>query len=325
MYKWLILIQIIYNLDLNSQNVGIGTNTPTLGKLEVSGVAGSGATSAAFGTDGAGISLQRSWPTIGFNQFRDIVTAGSQGKYMSNGTASILHLNPGNGAMTLDMFPTGTTNNFTPSAISNMTILNNGNIGVQGAAFSTCGLLVNRKFFNRKGSAVFKGSVLDALFHFGLNEDTYLSGGKQVSKLIINDIPDGKILHFGNTSSGYYEGISYLTYTPTLAKELWGSIATANSYSINVQQGQSITNPALSSYVKVFNTSANSSLQLTITNGNVDGQILIVEGNQNPFTIIAGGSSNIYGNTMTVGGGDVVTFIWSSNRVKWMRLSFQDN
>ena len=65
-----------------SQNVGIGISTPTKGRFEVQGVAGTGATVAAFGTESTGLSLQRNWPTIGFNQYRDIVTPGSQGKYM---------------------------------------------------------------------------------------------------------------------------------------------------------------------------------------------------------------------------------------------------
>ena len=59
--------------DLFSQpepmsNVGIGTTTPTRAKLEVFGTGGIFSfTSAIFGSDGAGISLQRNRPAIGFN------------------------------------------------------------------------------------------------------------------------------------------------------------------------------------------------------------------------------------------------------------------
>ena len=58
--------------EVFSQNIGIGITNPTRAKLEVSGVSGSGATSAIFGTDGTGISLQRNWPTIGFNLCHNI-------------------------------------------------------------------------------------------------------------------------------------------------------------------------------------------------------------------------------------------------------------
>ncbi len=40
-----------------AQNVGIGTTTPTLGKLKIKGAADTGTTVAAFGTDGAGLSI----------------------------------------------------------------------------------------------------------------------------------------------------------------------------------------------------------------------------------------------------------------------------
>ena len=49
-------------------NIGIGIVNPTLARLQVNGVSGSGRTSAIFGGDGTGISFQRNLPVIGFNQ-----------------------------------------------------------------------------------------------------------------------------------------------------------------------------------------------------------------------------------------------------------------
>src|SRR5215831_18088094 len=96
---------------LYSQNVGVGIATPIRAKLEVSGVAGNGKTSGLFGADGAGLSLQRDWPTIGFNQYRD--NAAGNGKYIANGFAAIQHLDPGSGYMSFDIFQSGTANALT--------------------------------------------------------------------------------------------------------------------------------------------------------------------------------------------------------------------
>src|SRR6476619_5723233 len=137
----LFVAQIIVSF-IFSQNVGIGVATPTKGKFEVQGVAGSGATVAAFGTESTGISLQRNWPTIGFNQYRDIVTPGSQGRYMSSGYAAIQYFDHVNGAMAFDMFPSGTANTFTPAANRGITILSSGNVGIGTSGSNTASLYV---------------------------------------------------------------------------------------------------------------------------------------------------------------------------------------
>jgi hypothetical protein len=112
------------------QNIGIGTNSPSRAKLEVVGVAGAGATSALFGGDGTGISLQRNWPTIGFNQYRDVVTPGSQGKYMANGFAAIQYFDPTSGNMVFDLFPSGAANTFTPASTTGLVLSSTGKLTV---------------------------------------------------------------------------------------------------------------------------------------------------------------------------------------------------
>src|SRR5690242_19737063 len=67
-------IAFVTCMQVYSQNVGIGIDNPIRAKLEVNGAAG--ATSAIFGGEGAGISLQRSWPSVGFNQY---YTGGTSG------------------------------------------------------------------------------------------------------------------------------------------------------------------------------------------------------------------------------------------------------
>ena len=108
-----ILILLFYSAMIGnnvfSQNIGIGITNPVRAKLEVNGVAGAGTTSAIFGGETTGISLQRQWPTIGFNQYRDN-TIGN-GKYISTGFAAIQYLDPVAGYMYIDMLGNGNANN----------------------------------------------------------------------------------------------------------------------------------------------------------------------------------------------------------------------
>lgn len=117
---------------LFSQNVGVGIAAPTRAKFEVLGVAGSGKTSGIFGGDGAGLSLQRDWPTLGFNQYRD--NAAGNGKYMANGYAAIQHLDPATGFMSFDIFPSGVANQLTNTGTRALQLSSLGNVGIKGAA-----------------------------------------------------------------------------------------------------------------------------------------------------------------------------------------------
>lgn len=116
---------------IHSQNIGIGITNPVRAKLEVSGVAGSGKTSALFGSDGAGLSFQRDWPTIGFNQYRD--NAVGNGKYIADGYAAIQHFDPGSGYMSFDFFQPGTINQLTNSGTRALQLSSLGNVGIKGA------------------------------------------------------------------------------------------------------------------------------------------------------------------------------------------------
>ncbi|CAN5792542.1 hypothetical protein BH10BAC3_BH10BAC3_23660 [soil metagenome] len=172
------------------QNVGIGTATPTRAKLEVHGAVGS--TTTIFGGESSGISLQRNYPAIGFNQY---YTTSS--KYMSIGYAANLFLDPNTGYMGLDMLGTGNANANTTALIRAFTIADNGNMGI-GTNPSNATLFV-KKGINVDGSAVFGGSQYNSHFHYGPNEDTYIRGGKYGSKVFINDVAGGKVV-IGNGS-----------------------------------------------------------------------------------------------------------------------------
>lgn len=189
-----------------SQNVGIGTSTPTKARLEVHGVAGSGNTTAIFGGSSSGVSFQQNWPTIGFNQYRDN-TVGN-GKFMSTGYAAIQYLDPGSGAMLFDMLGTGPIGNLTSSGNRAITILNNGNVGIRGTGSSSASLFVN-KSGNFDGSAVFAGTAYWSHFNYGVPEHTYIRAGKNNGNVYINDITGGKVIvgqHNGETKFGINAG-----------------------------------------------------------------------------------------------------------------------
>lgn len=185
------------SIFLFSQNIGIGTVTPTRAKLEVHGVSAGGATSAIFGGDGNGISFQRNWPTIGFNQYRDNV-AGN-GRYMNNGYAAIQYFDPGSGAMAIDMFLSGAGGGLTSTGIRGITIANNGNVGIRAAAANAT-FYVPRGIAGNDGTAIFGGTTHASYFNYLNAEHTYIRPGKDNGYVFVNDVPGGKIL-MGNGNS----------------------------------------------------------------------------------------------------------------------------
>jgi hypothetical protein len=188
----------LLTIAVHSQNVGIGITTPTRAKLQVHGVAGAGFTSAIFGGDGAGISMQRNWPTIGFNQYND-----GASKYMSTGYASMLYLDPGSGTMALDMLNTGSANVATGASARALTIASNGNMAIRSSP-GNMSLYVPRAG-NFAGAAVFSGSVNSSYFYYGNTEDIYIRGGVLGSTIYLNDVGNGDVV-IGNGSS--YLGIN---------------------------------------------------------------------------------------------------------------------
>lgn len=195
MEKFLTLLLILIGIkNVISQNVGIGTTTPTLGKLEIKGAAGTGTTVAAFGTDGAGLSIQKDLfgPSIGFNQYRDQVLLNSQGKHFANGYAAIIAQEVNSGKMKVDMYDFGVKDGFTATGRRALTINNNGNVGIRDEALNDATFFAPKQN-NYGGSAVFSGSVYSSYFHFSTTENTYIRGGIANSKVILNDLPGGKV------------------------------------------------------------------------------------------------------------------------------------
>jgi hypothetical protein len=300
--------------NTQAQNVGIGLPNPTRAKLEVNGVAGSGATSGIFGGDGTGISLQRSWPTIGFNQYRDLVTPGSQGRYMANGFAAIQYFDPTTGAMAFDMFSNGSANTFTPTANRGITILNSGNVGIRTGGSNTTSLYV-AKGTNFDGAAIFGGTQHGSYFNYSNTEDTYIRAGKNSGDVIINDIPDGDILLGANNNNNIV---------------IQGGLRLAVT-NINVSAGNSFIDVGKRALIFITPTD-DSNPRVLLSNGVFIGQLLIIHYPWNPlgsggrrfhlirYRVVSPDSNLLLSDDHTFGLADTITLFWSG--IKWVEQSW---
>ena len=192
--KWFLSYSLISIAGfVQAQNVGIGMANPILGRLQTEGVANaSSATMALFGSGSSGISFQRNFPTIGFNQYRDNTTPGSQGKYIANGFAAIKYFDHNAGIFAIDLFSSGTANSTTPTAVRGITVTNNGHTSIQ-TPNNSASLFVGRGTA-QDGTAVFYGPQHWSHFNYSLAEHTYIRSGVDGGGVMINQIPNGSVL-----------------------------------------------------------------------------------------------------------------------------------
>jgi hypothetical protein len=104
-------------------NVGIGTASPTLGKLQTAGIVGN--TAAVFASDGQGIALVASWPNIGFNSY---FNAGW--KAINTGYGGIIGVDEGAGGLHFRTADTVTGQGTPHVQQERMRIANTGNVGI---------------------------------------------------------------------------------------------------------------------------------------------------------------------------------------------------
>jgi len=146
---------------VTAQNVGIGISVPTRAKLEING--GNGRTVSIFGGETSGVSIQKDYPAIGFNQYFDEV--GS--KYIGAGYAAVQWFDPSSGALMLDAFPYGSTD-ASGAGTRLLTISNSGNFGLGGAA-ANGQLQLNNTLQNRKLVLYDSYNNNNQFYGFGIN------------------------------------------------------------------------------------------------------------------------------------------------------------
>ena len=216
------------------QNVGIGISNPTRAKLEINGTPANSSTVAIFGGEATGISIQRDWPSIGFNQYYN---QGS--KYIGNGFDAVQYLDPYNGGIYTDLFASGTTNGSCPAPKRVMSIL-------------------------QSGAIAFNGSAYNSVFNSGINEDTYIRPGKDGGNVIINDVDNSEtlmrgIVRLNGSTGGYLEvkgviglmahnrfsGWRFIVNETTNNLQLWGELLNLGTFNYSNGNYSSISDSRL--------------------------------------------------------------------------------
>ncbi|MFH1120705.1 MAG: hypothetical protein V1775_12860 [Bacteroidota bacterium] len=294
-------------------NVGIGTSTPTRAKLEVHGA--EGFTSAIFGGESSGIALIRNNPGIGFNQY-----ISTTSKNISDGYSALLEFSAYSGTMFLEMYGYTTANSNAPNFIRSFTIRNDGNIGIK-APPSNASLNVV-KGTNFDGSAVFGGTSYLSHFQYGIEEDTYIRGGKNSSTVFINDITSGNI-QMGNGSSKV--GINTLPYAPQTSLEINGGLSLRTAVFV-LASGNTTVTVGDRSYIYITNGQYPAVFTANITDGINPGQILVLESAASNGIVgfdIGGGNINMEGTIWRMQGEETMVLLW--NGIKWLELSRSNN
>ena len=153
------------------------------------------ATSGIFGGETTGISLQRNWPGIGFNEYWN----GGR-KYIANGYGAVQTFDPNTGSMYLDMLINGTTNQLTGGVSRAFVISNAGNVGIKTDATNASLYVV--KGGNFAGTAVFRGFDHNTHFNYGNEEHTYIRPGYDFRTVFLNDVGGHVVLGGGNAMVG---------------------------------------------------------------------------------------------------------------------------
>lgn len=184
-------------LVMAQSNVGVG-GTPLRSRLEVFSGLGYGTTSAIFGTDGTGISFQQNWPSVGFNQYRDV--SPGYGKYIGNGYAALQYLDPVNGYFALDMHAGAGVKDgvITSEFYRAFSIAPNGTVSF-GKGFNNSNLVVDYLNVNggnlANGSIYFYGSQYPSFINTSqvAGMPTQVGPGKDGGTTYINDISSGHV------------------------------------------------------------------------------------------------------------------------------------
>ncbi|MES2777694.1 MAG: hypothetical protein V4722_26180 [Bacteroidota bacterium] len=318
--KKITLVSLFFNLYFigRSQNVGIGTTNPTKARLEVFGAVAGGTTSAIFGSDGAGISLQRNVPSVGFNLYNPSVT-----KYMANGSAVLQLFDPSSGVMHFDLYPVGTANANAPAGLRTLSLYNTGQVSIRGAAPD--GTLTVARGTATGGTALFWGTANASHFNYDDDETTYIRAGKNGSDVVLNDIAAGNV-HIGNGNAKL--GINILPDAPATALDINGAV-TLRPAITTISAGFTVVNVGDRSYIDLtrgFPAGLGNELSITLSNGLRNGQVLILAGDE------SNGSSgpklfNDAGGNVKLDDGQVFTFranhtmmlLWTGTR--WIEVS----
>lgn len=188
-----LMLAWLYSPVVFAQYVGIGVSNPTLGRLQVNG--GIGRTTAIFGGDSIGISLQRNLPAIGYNQYDN-----NSPLVLGSGISLLQSLSTANGSMYFDFYNTNTGSNTAPRDYSGrMTIRNNGNVSLNTTEANTSLFVLNN--YQSATAVSLKGTIHKSEFMKATTQTTTINGGLNLSDVYINDVGTLGNVYMGNGSS----------------------------------------------------------------------------------------------------------------------------
>lgn len=173
-------------------NLGIGDDTPTLSGLVVDKVVGNA--HAMFGSNTAGVSIESSWPGLSLNGYY----SGGR-RPISNGFVGGISMNPSTGTISLYNTATSGVAGAVVSGIDRLYINNQGNVGI-GMSNPTASLYVLRGT-GLNGTAAFEGTQWVSHFNYSTEENTYIRGGKDNAKVLINDLGTNGPVQVGPTAT----------------------------------------------------------------------------------------------------------------------------
>lgn len=182
---------------LNNGNVGIGINSPDKAGLVVNKVIGNAP--AIFGDNTSGVGIEVSWPGVALNGYYN---AGR--KPLVNGYVGGISMDPTTGLFRIYNSSTTGTAGTNIATTDRFYIDNEGDVGI-GLSNPTATLHVARGVSNNDGTAVFAGTTHPSHFNYSTAENTYIRGGKNGSKVIINDVSGLGSVQVGgaNTPAGF--------------------------------------------------------------------------------------------------------------------------
>ncbi len=167
-----------------SGNVGIGTLTPTIAKLQVEGSIGNTIALFRRTATGAGVSIIGDAPSVYFNMYYN-----SGQKAMSSGYGSQIYLDQNTGTMGFGVTTNSAAGAGDALASGNALLINSvGNVGIN--YYNGPSTLDVKLKSGTAAAASFWGATSNFASHFcyGANEDTYIRGGKPTSNVIIADL-----------------------------------------------------------------------------------------------------------------------------------------
>ena len=222
-----LVILFFFTNILFAQNVGIGTTTPTRARLELNG--GVGRTAAIFGGDAPGVSIQKDYPAIGFNQYFD----ASASKFIGTGYANSMWQNPSTGQLNFDAFDYGSAD-ATATGTRVLSITRLGKIGVGNVTPN--GDLQFSNALNTRKVVLYEGGNNDNQFYgFGVQNATltynvdapaaahkFYAGNNASSSTLLMSIQGNKKVLIGQQAQGFKLGIN--SYDPVYTLEMVQSL-----------------------------------------------------------------------------------------------------